>query len=84
MTTESIILIRFADAGRAYQAFSELRHLDAGLGSLDIRSAALLQRRDDGTLHMPEYDNASAGSGLATGGLVVHCCHARSHRAPQS
>jgi hypothetical protein len=32
MTTESIIPIRFADAGRAYQAFSELHHLDAGSG----------------------------------------------------
>jgi len=63
MTTESIILIGFAGAGRAHQAFSELCQLDAGLGSLVIRSAALLQRRDDGTLHMPEYDTASAGSG---------------------
>jgi hypothetical protein len=42
---ESIVLVRFPEAGRAYQALSELRQLDAGLTGLSVRSAALLERR---------------------------------------
>jgi uncharacterized membrane protein len=68
MTTT--ILIRFPEASRAYQALSELRHLDAGLTSLDIRSAALLERRPDGTLHMPELGDDTIGAGATTGGVV--------------
>ena len=67
---ESIILIRFPEAGRAYQMLSELRQLDAGLSGLDVRSAALLERRPDGTLRVPEGGDASIGAGTATGGLV--------------
>ena len=69
-TTESIILIRFPEPSPAYQALSEVRQLDAGLTSVDVRSAALLERRVDGTLHMPEGGDASIGAGTAIGGLV--------------
>ena len=69
-TTESIILMRFPKPSHAYQALSEVTHLAADLTSLDIRSAALLERRDDGTLHMPEHGDASIGAGTAAGGLV--------------
>ncbi|PWU46344.1 hypothetical protein DLE60_21080 [Micromonospora globispora] len=68
--TESVALIRFPQASHAYQGLSELRQLDADLTSLDIRSAALLERRPDGTLHMPELGDVSIGAGTATGGLI--------------
>jgi uncharacterized membrane protein len=69
-TTESVIVIRFPEASYAYQALSELRQLDAGLTSLDISAAILLERRPDGTLHMPEHGDVSIGAGTVTGGLI--------------
>jgi uncharacterized membrane protein len=67
---ESTLLVRFPEAGPAYQALSELQQLDAALTGLDVRSAALLERRPDGTLHMPEGGDAAIGAGTASGGLV--------------
>ena len=67
---KSIALVRFPEAGQAYQALSELRQLDAGLSGLEVRSAALMERQPDGTLRMPEGGDASIGVGTAAGGLV--------------
>ena len=67
---KSIAVVRFPEASQAYQALSELRQLDAGLTGMELRSAALLERRPDGTLRMPEGGDASIGAGTTTGGLV--------------
>src|SRR5688500_6741457 len=69
-TTESVALVRFPDTSDAYQALSEVRQLDAGLAGLDVRSATLLERRPDGTLHVPEQTDTLTGEGATAGGLI--------------
>jgi uncharacterized membrane protein len=69
-TTESVLVIRFPEVSYAYQALSELRQLAADPTSVDIGGAALLERRPDGTLHMPEDCDLSIGAGTAAGGLI--------------
>lgn len=70
MTTESVAIIRFPQAGHTYQALSELRSLDQSLTNLRVRGAALAERRPDGTLRVPEHSDDTIGAGGATGGLI--------------
>src|SRR4029453_19209262 len=69
-TTESVVIIRFPQSSQAYQALSELRGLSESLASVEVRSAALAERASDGTLRIPEQDDAVIGAGTATGGLI--------------
>jgi uncharacterized membrane protein len=69
-TTESVVIIRLPESSRAYQALSELRGLDESLSSLQVRGAALVERKPDGTLLVPEQSDAIIGVGTATGGLI--------------
>jgi uncharacterized membrane protein len=69
-TTESVVIIRFPQSSQAYQALSELRGLSESLASVEVRSAALAERAPDGTLRIPEQDDAVIGAGTATGGLI--------------
>jgi len=68
--TESVAIVRFPQPSQAYQALSELRGPDAGLASLQVRSAALVERKPDGTLRVPEGSDEIIGTGTAVGGLV--------------
>ena len=65
--TESVVVLGFPGSGRPYEALNELRSLDA---SLEVRSAALVERRTDGTLRVPEQSDQVIGVGTATGGLI--------------
>jgi uncharacterized membrane protein len=67
---ESVAIVRFPQSGQAYQALSELRGPDAGLASLQVRSAALVERKPDGTLRVPEGSDEIIGTGTAAGGLL--------------
>jgi uncharacterized membrane protein len=69
-TTQSVVIIRFPQSSEAYQALSELRGLGESLASLQVRSAALVERKPDGTLRVPEQGDAVIGVGTATGGLL--------------
>ena len=69
-TTESVAIIRFPQSSQAYQALSELRGLSGAFTHLDVRSAALVERRPDGTLNVPEGGDAIIGVGTASGGLL--------------
>ncbi len=69
-TTESVVIIRFPQSSQAYQALSELRGLGESLSSLQVRSAALVERKPDGTLRVPEQGDAVIGVGTAAGGLL--------------
>ncbi len=69
-TTESVVIIRFQQYSDAYQALSELRGLGETLTSLQVRSAALVERKPDGTLRVPEQSDEIIGIGTTTGGLV--------------
>ena len=68
--TESVVVIRFPQAGQAYQALSELRGLTESLATLEVRSAAIVERRPDGTVNVPEGGDAVIGGGTAAGGLL--------------
>jgi uncharacterized membrane protein len=68
--TESVVIIRFPQSSQAYQALSELRGVAGSPDSLEVRSAALVERRPDGTLYVPEGDDAVIGVGAASGGLI--------------
>jgi uncharacterized membrane protein len=69
-TTESVAIIRFPQSSQAYQAVSDLRGLAESLTSLEVRSAALVERTPEGTLRVPEGDDVVIGAGTATGGLI--------------
>jgi uncharacterized membrane protein len=68
--TESVVIIRFPQSSQAYQALSELRGVAESLNSLEVRSAALVERKPDGTLNVPEGGDAVIGVGTASGGLI--------------
>src|SRR5690242_7486856 len=68
--TESVVIIRFPQSSQAYQALSELRSVAGSPNSLEVRSAALVERKPDGTLNVPEGDDAVIGVGAASGGLI--------------
>jgi uncharacterized membrane protein len=69
-TTESVVIIRFAQSSQAYQALGELQQLGDNLASLQVHSAALVERKPDGTLHVPEQSDEVMGVGTASGGLI--------------
>lgn len=68
--TESVVIIRFPQSSQAYEALSELRGLGESLTSIEVRSAALVERKADGTLRVPEQSDDVIGVGTATGGLL--------------
>lgn len=68
--TESVVIIRFPESSQAYQALSDLRGLGESLTNLEVQSAALVERRPDGTLRIPEQGDAIIGAGTAAGGLT--------------
>ncbi|BBC34955.1 hypothetical protein SGFS_062490 [Streptomyces graminofaciens] len=65
---ENAIALRFADRAAAYQALSELRHLDSA--TTEVRGAVLIERLDDGSVRVPEGVGIDVGKGTAVGGLV--------------
>src|SRR5690349_7624069 len=69
-TTESVVIIRFPESSQAYQALSELRGLGESLTSVEVPSAALVERTPDGTLRVPEGSDEVIGAGTTAGGLV--------------
>jgi len=67
---ESVVIIRFPQSSQAYQALSDLRGLGESQTSLEVRSAALVERMPDGTLRVPEQGDTIIGAGTAAGGLI--------------
>ncbi|WP_181801197.1 hypothetical protein [Streptomyces shenzhenensis] len=65
---ENAIALRFADRATAYQALSELKHLASA--TVEVRGAVLIERQEDGTVHVPEGMDTEAGRSTAVGSLV--------------
>ncbi|MGW0708107.1 hypothetical protein ACWD4G_19495 [Streptomyces sp. NPDC002643] len=65
---ENVIALRFADRATAYQALSDLKHLDSA--TTEIRGAVLIERLDDGSVRVPEGLETMAGRNTAVGGIV--------------
>ncbi|MFV0460695.1 MAG: DUF1269 domain-containing protein [Actinomycetales bacterium] len=57
----------FPDNAVTYQAYSTIRN---GLFSTSLPAVAVIERRLDGRLEIPEEDDSSSGVGTATGSLI--------------
>ena len=66
---ENVIVVQFDEPSKAYQALSDLNHLGME-GRVDVSSAILLERGEDGTVRMPEGADNAAGFYLLSGGLL--------------
>jgi uncharacterized membrane protein len=66
--TENIVVFRFTEQASAYQALSALKQLDDA--SVEVTGAMLVERQLDGTVQVPEGDDAKMGEGTLVGGLV--------------
>ena len=66
---DTIVILRFADLGRARRALHDLERLD-GDGRLQVRGAALVQRSGQGGIDAPAAGRDDAGHYLPPGGSV--------------
>ena len=66
---DNVIVVQFDEPSKAYQALSELNHL-GDEGKVDVRSAVLLERNQDGSVRVPEGADNSAGLYVLSGGLL--------------
>jgi uncharacterized membrane protein len=66
---DNVIVVQFDEPSKAYQALSQLNHL-GDEGKVDVRSAVLLERNQDGTVRVPEGADNDAGLYVVSGGLI--------------
>jgi len=66
---DNVIVVQFDEPSKAYQALSELNHLGE-VGKVDVRSAVLLERNQDGSVRVPEGADSAAGLYVLSGGLI--------------
>jgi len=69
MTEENVVVVRFAEPSRAYQALSVLKECDAG-GRIGLESAAVVERTAAGELSIPESADNVGLVGTASGSLI--------------
>lgn len=69
MAQENIVVVRFEEATKTHDAWAVLKKCDAD-DRISLKSAAMVQRMSDGTLHtIDEYDNLGP-VGMGTGSLI--------------
>ena len=66
---ENVVVVRFTEPSKAYQALSVLRDSDAQ-GRIGLQSAAIVERTWDGTLRVPEGTDNLGPVGAASGSLI--------------
>lgn len=66
---DNVVLVGFAEQSKAYQALSQLRQAGDD-GRVELRAAALLERRPDGAVRVPEGGDVASDVGVAGGGLI--------------
>ena len=69
MTEENVVVVRFTEPSRAYQALSVLKECDAG-GRIALQSAAVVERSAAGELRIPESADNVGLVGTASGSLI--------------
>ena len=69
MAQENVVVVRFAEPSKAYEALSVLKQCDAE-GRIGLESAAVVERTADGELHTPESADNVGLAGTASGSLV--------------
>ena len=65
----NIVVVKFPDASKAYQAMSVLKDCDAD-GRIGLKSAAVVERTLDGELRIPEDTDNIALVGTVSGSLI--------------
>jgi uncharacterized membrane protein len=68
MSKENVIVVRFEEPSKAYQALSMLKECDAD-GRIELESAAIVERTSEGQLHVVE-SAGNVGVGTASGSLI--------------
>jgi uncharacterized membrane protein len=69
MTQKSVLVVRFTEPSKAYQALSVLKELD-GSGGIGLESAAVVERTAAGDLRIPESADNIGLVGMASGSLI--------------
>ena len=69
MTQENVVVVRFTEPSKAYQALSVLKECDAG-GRIGLESAAVVERTLQGELRIPESADNVGPVGTASGSLI--------------
>jgi uncharacterized membrane protein len=66
---DNVVVVRFTEPSKAYQALSVLKECDAD-GRIGLASAAVVERTGDGKLRIPEGADNVGLAGMETGSLV--------------
>jgi len=69
MAQKNVVVVRFTEPSKAYQALSVLKESDAG-GRIGLESAAIVERASTGELHIPEGTDNVGLVGTASGSLI--------------
>ena len=69
MATENVVVVRFTESSKAYQALSVLKECDAQ-GRVGLESAAVVERTKEGELRVPEGTDNVGLVGTASGSLI--------------
>ena len=69
MTEENVVVVRFTEPSKAYQALSVLKECDAD-GRIGLESAAIVERTSTGELRVPESADNVGLVGTASGSLI--------------
>jgi uncharacterized membrane protein len=69
MAKENVVVIRFTEPSKAYQALSVLKERDAE-GRIGLESAAVVERTAQGELRVPESADNTALIGTVSGSLI--------------
>jgi uncharacterized membrane protein len=69
MSQENVLVVRFDDPSKAYQALSVLKGCAAD-GRIGLESAAVVERTAEGTLNVPESADNNELVGMASGSLI--------------
>jgi uncharacterized membrane protein len=69
MAVENVVVVRFTEPSKAYQALSVLKELEAD-GRIGLESAAVVERTPTGELRVPESADNVGLVGTASGSLI--------------
>ena len=69
MAQENVVVVRFTEPSKAYQALSVLKECDAD-GRIGLESAAIVERTATGELRIPESADNVGLVGTASGSLI--------------
>src|SRR5262249_27481493 len=69
MAQENVVVVRFAEPSKAYQALSELKESDAD-GHIELKSGAVVERTAEGQLHVADSADNVGLVGTASGSLI--------------